>query len=253
MIKFAQKSISMSFIFFFLLVFSAFSYAQTYKVESQFADVRKLSFYFDGLVSRVLVSVGEQVNQGDILAIMDQRLLDIEIQEKKQQIDEIRPAFDEVEKDYQRALELYDRSVLADKDLETAKVAFEKQKARLSLAKSRLKYLELKKAYYQLKSPYRAVIIENKFYPGILIRNNMHLSSWITLASRDKLAFYLTLPISNRHYKLGESLVVHFNKKRYSAKIKSIEYKQQKVILQLIINEKNISKFIGKKLTWKDK
>ncbi len=84
-----------------------------------------ISSQISGVVSQVMVKVGDKVKKGDVLLSLDQRDLQIQlsqaqinVQKAQNAADQAKIAYEQAETDYERSQQLYQSEVLSNSDLE---------------------------------------------------------------------------------------------------------------------------------------
>jgi RND family efflux transporter MFP subunit len=100
---------------------------------SQKAD---LSFKVGGELVELLVKQGDEVSKGQILARLNDK--DIQIQ-----LDDAQSSYDKSEADYDRGINLAKKNVISNSDFDQLKALYSSSKARLDTARNNLKYTEL--------------------------------------------------------------------------------------------------------------
>jgi len=229
------------FVVIFSLVISSISYAET-KASLSFSDVRQLAFYYDGVVSSVAVTSGDTIKKGNLLARLDSTLAKLIVKQKQAELDAQSPIYNEAVVDNERSLELYDRGVLSEVGMNENNKNLAISKANNVLLKTKLKISQKQLSYYQLASPYDAVVIANNLYVGKKINNQFRLSSYITLAAKDKVQFSLK---GKRNLFDKKNIRVSIGNKRYSAIFIALD-KQAKIYQ---VSFKNAHLSVGKNVT----
>lgn len=102
-------------------------------------DETILSFKTGGVVSRILVSEGDQVKKGQLLATLD-------LTEISAMADQTRIGFEKATRDFNRAEKLYNDSVVTLEQLQNAKTAMEIARQQLATARFNLSYSEIRAA-----------------------------------------------------------------------------------------------------------
>ncbi len=93
----------------------------------------KLSFKTGGIILEFRVNEGQSVNQGELLASLD-------LSEIKPQVEQAREAFEKAERDYARAVNLYDDSVATLEQLQNAKTMLQISGSNYDIASFNLRH-----------------------------------------------------------------------------------------------------------------
>ena len=118
------------------------------------SDTSALSFALAGTVATVAVKQGESVTAGQVLATLDPRPLELDVQAAQSQLDSARAKRDEKKTMLDRQRTLFDRGWVAKAALDQAVAAFEAADGDLNLARSRLGSAERDLAKTRLTAPF---------------------------------------------------------------------------------------------------
>jgi len=155
-----------------------------------------------GVVQRVIVKPGQRVKQGDVLLQLDQRGFKAKVAGLKSQLEHFKAELTEAKREQDRSLELYDRTVLSDHELQIAKNNFIAAKAKYHKGQADLVQAELDLEYSSLRAPFDAVIITRQAEVGQVVvpdlkpivlfvvvdANYMHANAWLTSKQVAKVA-----------------------------------------------------------------
>lgn len=227
------------------LIISSNSFAAQQAPLVSFSEVRDLTFLFNGLISENFARSGQIVTKGDVLTQMDDALLQLEIKKAKAKLDAAEASFTDVKQQHERALELFDRDVLSQVDMDKSLVLLEKNKASHTEQLENLNILKKKQSYYKLIAPYDAVVLDNPFYKGKLIINDIKPQTMIKLAAKDKIQFTL----KNKIRATKQILKVKVNNKNYKAKLIAATYQKNLFNNVYQIQKPNAYLLVGKKVT----
>ena len=96
----------------FLLFSHASVYAQEFTARLQWSQRVELGSPVNGIVEKVTVNVGDKVKKGDALVQLDNAVFKGHVNEYRAQLVSNQEVLKEAERERDRALELYDRTVL---------------------------------------------------------------------------------------------------------------------------------------------
>ncbi|KQC02557.1 efflux RND transporter periplasmic adaptor subunit [Pedobacter sp. Hv1] len=108
-------------------------------VAGQFTtnDETLLSFKNGGIINKIYVKEGDQIQQGQLLASVNRT-------EITAQVEQVTLAYQKAERDYNRATKLYKDSVATLEQMQNAKTAFQVAKEQLDAAKFNQNYAEIR-------------------------------------------------------------------------------------------------------------
>lgn len=117
-----------------------------------------LSTRLMGHVERIPVKVGQKVNKGDLLVVIN----NMDLRAKKAQVSasiiEAKAAFANAKKDYDRFVNLFQKNSASQKELDDMKARYEMAKARLQAAKEMEKEVNAQFAYVNIRAPFKGVV-----------------------------------------------------------------------------------------------
>lgn len=119
----------------------------------------ELSTPVSGVVKNVFANPGDRVKKGDKLVKLDPRGFKANVEMAKANVTSQQALRDEAKREMERAQELYDRTVLSDHDLQTAKIGFATATAELKTAEATLVETQLELEYSTVNAPFDAVVI----------------------------------------------------------------------------------------------
>ncbi|NNF97085.1 MAG: efflux RND transporter periplasmic adaptor subunit [Halobacteria archaeon] len=155
-----------------------------------------------GVVQRVMAKPGQRVKQGEVLLLLDQRGFKSQVAGLKAQLEHLKAELAEARREQDRSLELYDRTVLSDHELQVAKNNFIAAKAKYHKGQADLVQAELDLEYSSVRAPFDAVIIARQAEVGQVVvpdlkpivlfvvadANHMHAKSRLTSKQLAKVA-----------------------------------------------------------------
>jgi len=154
-----------------ILVFVVFGFmcVSVYAKETTFI----LTTASTGVVEKINVKTGQSVKKGQLLLQLDQRVYKAKLDEAIVVLKSTKLEFEEAQKELERAEELYERTVLSDHELNSAKVEF--AKAESYLAKSKRQEIEAQYNFdhSQLLAPVSGKIQSIMAFPGMFVNNQL--------------------------------------------------------------------------------
>jgi multidrug efflux system membrane fusion protein len=151
------------------------------------SDLRKLGTTVSGKVSKVMVRSGMKVKKGEPLLVLDQRTFNVRVQQSRAAMDHARLLMEEAQREQDRAIELYDRTVISDYERQQADIGLASAKAVFTKAKADYEQARLDKEYSQLNSPYDAVVLNVYVAPGEVVVNETESRVMLEIARADEM------------------------------------------------------------------
>jgi HlyD family secretion protein len=112
-----------------------------------------------GKISEVLVDFNDEVEEGQVLARMDMRILNSTLQESKANLKKARVVLKQTERALDRSKELFEEGVIAKIELEKAQDDYNNAKATYNIAKLQLDKNSINLGYADIISPIDGVVI----------------------------------------------------------------------------------------------
>jgi len=125
-----------------------------------------LSTPVSGVVSGVFVQLGDKVDSGAKLVELDSTVFFANVKKTKAAVTAQDRLYLEAGRELERNQELYERTVLSDRDLELAKIAYDRAGLELASAKADLAVAEQQLKYSVIRAPFTAYIIAKNVEPG---------------------------------------------------------------------------------------
>lgn len=119
-----------------------------------------------GTIDRVLVDYNDKVKKGQIIAELDVSLLKLAVTDASSGLEKARSQFEESEAAYKRNLQLFEKGLLAESELQTSKTTYQSSKASVTIAEVALKRAELNMKYAIIRSPIDGTVIDRNVEEG---------------------------------------------------------------------------------------
>ncbi len=139
------------------------------EAELDWARQTELGTPVRGVVQQVLAKPGQRVKQGEVLLYLDQRGFKSQVVGLKAQLKHFKAELAEAKREQDRSLELYDRTVLSDHELQVAKNNFIAAKAKYHKGQADLVQAELDLEFSSVRAPFDAVIIARQAEVGQVV------------------------------------------------------------------------------------
>lgn len=155
--------------------------------ELDWANRINLSLPVDGLVVQVKVRPGESVGAGADLVLLDARVAQAHVAQARSAVRKYELLRAEAQREWDRAKELYERTVLSQHELQVAEIAFAKADADYRAALSAQIASEVALEIHTVKAPFMARVLEVHVAPGQAVAGTQQVQPLVTVAERGKL------------------------------------------------------------------
>jgi RND family efflux transporter MFP subunit len=169
------------------LLFAEVAYAENYPATLNWSRRLELSTPVSGVVQEVLVSPGDKVSKEAVLLRLDDAVFKAQLDSAQAILHSSDENLKELQRELQRTTELYNRTLLADHDLQVAKnnlvqAKADKEKARaaVALAKNNLHYSTL-------HTPFNAWVLSRNAEPGKVIAATLKPETLFVVAEADRM------------------------------------------------------------------
>ena len=122
-------------------------------VSNAYADEVKVGALVTGQITQVLVKAGQQVKAGELVLKIDDRHYQAKLKALKAEVAYRKAAREDSQIEYDQTLDMYDRTVIARRPLERAKLDLELAKQALLKAQGELEMHQAWRDYYYVKAP----------------------------------------------------------------------------------------------------
>lgn len=139
------------------------------------AKTSALSFAVSGKVATVKVNQGERVKSGQILAALDTKRFDLNVQAEKSQLSSAQANYADKKAELDRQRQLFKKGWVAKAAIDRAVAAFDAAAGDLNLARSRVGSVEKDRADTVLRAPFDGVIATRDVEPFEEVANGKAL------------------------------------------------------------------------------
>ncbi len=126
---------------------------RTFSGKAQAGLEAKLSFKISGTINRLSVKVGDKLKQGQVVATIDPRDYDLQVQRAQAALSRANAAARSAAADYARVRALYENRNASRNDLDQARASAESSRADVSSNTKELELAQLKLGYTRLRAP----------------------------------------------------------------------------------------------------
>lgn len=136
------------------------SRVRTFSGTAQSGQESKLSFKVAGTVRRIAVQVGDNVRAGKLIAELDPKDYELQVQEAEASLAQAQAQERNAKSNYDRVRALYENNNASPNDLDAARSGAESAKAQVSSIEKRLELAELQLTYTKLTAQMNGAIAD---------------------------------------------------------------------------------------------
>ncbi len=162
-----------------------------YPGEVRPAESSALSFAVGGTVATVEVNLGDRVTAGQVLATLDTKPFDLDIDAARSDLEAAEATYAEAQLELERKTELFKKDWVAKAALDTATAAAESARGSVDAARSQLGLAERNLGKSELVAPFNGVIAERDVDPFTEVAAG---SSVFGINSDDGLEIHFSVP-----------------------------------------------------------
>jgi multidrug efflux system membrane fusion protein len=135
-----------------------------------------------GVVAEVPARPGQWVTKGAVLVRLSPRSFQAHVAEREAAVKREQELLSEAGREFERAQELYDRTLLSEHDLQMARIGRVSAEARLQAAEAGLTLARLDLELSQVTAPFDGLVVERRVEPGQVIVTRFQGVPMVTLA-----------------------------------------------------------------------
>jgi len=125
----------------------------TYAAVARAGVESRLSFRVSGLVEEVAVDLGTKVRRGQVLARLDPRDLELQVEQAEAGLAQSEASWRRSQADYDRSRALYENNNASKSDLDAARAAAESAEAQVNASRKQLQLASQQLGYAVLRAP----------------------------------------------------------------------------------------------------
>ncbi|MEN8177024.1 MAG: efflux RND transporter periplasmic adaptor subunit [Pseudomonadota bacterium] len=169
----------------------------------------ELGTLVDGVVNKVHVTPGQQVIRGTLMVELDQREMHARLAWTEAHVAATQLQQDEARRELDRALDLYDRTLISDHERKQAEVDAAEADALVRLAEAELTHIRLEREYSRIKAPFDGLVIGVDAHPGQALVNHLRSRPVVTLVDMSRMKAVSQVGVETAlELKIGQSVKV---------------------------------------------
>lgn len=155
--------------------------AQDLEAVTDWSNRVELTTLASGMVGRVNVAVGATVSRGELLLELDQRRFKTKLAAAESRLEAATQQNSEAKRELDRALELYDRTLLSDHERKQAEIEAATADATYREAEAKLATTRLQREYSRITAPFDGLVEIIHVQPGQAVVNRFNATPLVTL------------------------------------------------------------------------
>lgn len=169
------------------LLFSGQLMARDLEAVTDWNNRVELSTTVSGMLGRLNVALGTPVKRGEVLLELDQRGYQSRLAAAESRLEATSQQHEEAKRELDRALELYDRTLLSDHERKQAEIAAALSDAAYREAEAKLVKIRLHREYSRLMAPFDGVVAAIHVQPGQAVINRDSAMGLITIIDNSQM------------------------------------------------------------------
>lgn len=208
-----------------LLVYAHQVNAAQFDATLQWSRRVELTVPVSGVIQEIYVEAGQKVAKGEKLLQLDDTVFKAREKQAVSTLKSAEEAYKESERELTRANELYNRTVLADHDLQLAKNAHVKATADRDAARYALAKAQHDFKYSTLRAPFNAIVLERQAQVGMVISADLKPETLLVLADADQMLARVSVSDTQlAQFKLGQAVKININDRHVEGVVKAIGF-----------------------------
>lgn len=196
------------------------AFALDIKAEIDWARRVELGTPVKGVVQHIMAQPGQRIAKNEVLLQLDDRGFKSRVDGLKAQLAHFKAVLAEAEREQERALELYDRTVLSDHELQVAKNNLIAAEAQYEMCRTNLIQAELDLEYSSIRAPYDAVVVSRLAEVGQTVVPDLQaITLFIVADAQHMLARGRATAKDITQVSVGQEAMVKLDGKNYKGRI----------------------------------
>ena len=189
----------------------------------------ELSTPVSGIVQKVFSQPGKLAAKGEVLVQLDPRAFKADLQYAKAKFKNTNEQSLEAKRELERQLDMYDRSMLSDHDLQIAKNNFTASQSNYLQAQATLTKAKLNLEYSAIRSPFNAIVINSTAIKGQIVASEVTPPVLVVIAEAQRMLarFYASVDKVNNLVN-NQGVEINVAGQTYQGKILSIALEPSK-------------------------
>jgi multidrug efflux system membrane fusion protein len=149
--------------------------------QVDWAQKAVLSTPVSGTVAEVRAAPGQRAKRGALLLRLDERRLQAELAGAEADVKRLKLAMEEAQREFERATELYDRTVIARRDLDLAEIEAAMAQAQFARAEATVTRIRVDLEDSRIRAPFDGIVSAVHVTPGEAVSNELSATPMIEM------------------------------------------------------------------------
>ena len=176
-----------------------------------------------GIVARAGAAPGDRVESGQVLVALDRGRFDAAVDAARARVTRLAPDVAEARRGFERAGDMYERTLISEHDLELARIALARAEADAAHAEAMLRIAEIDRARSVVRAPFAGIVVERRVEVGEVVNARAASAPLIVLGDVSRLvARALLAPDALAGWSPGLDAAVLFAGRRIAGKVRHV-------------------------------
>lgn len=198
-------------------------FAAEYEARLAWHGNVSLSTPVSGVVTTVVAQAGQKVKKGDLLLQLDQEVFKAAMDYAEANLRYHERLNKEAKQELDRNLELYERTVLSNHELEAAHIVFDKNTAALKKAQKEFAQARFNLNYSSVTAPFDGVVLKVLAVVGQTVLTSQGVVPLLEFASSQNMVARFNVSSGIGKVSLGKKVAVWVGKRKFKASITAVE------------------------------
>lgn len=214
---------------FTFMLFSTSIVADEYEAVLAWSKRVELSTPVSGLVQKVFAQAGKIVAKGDVLVQLDPRIFKADLKYAKAKYHNVNEQSLESKRELERQLDMYDRGMLSEHDLQVAKNNYTAAQSNYLQSQAERTKAKLNLEYSAIRAPFNAIVITSTAVKGQVVAAEVTPPILVIVAEANRMLakIYVSADKVN-DLVLSQGVSINIAGKSYQGKLLSIALEQDK-------------------------
>lgn len=211
------------------LFFSSVAAAEEFDAVLTWSKRVELSTPASGVIQDVFAQQGSIVAKGEVLIQLDPRVFKADLKYAEAKVLNTSGQYQEAKRELVRQTDMYDRSMLSEHDLQTAKNNLTAARSELLQAESSLAKARVNLEYSAIRSPFNAVVINTSAAKGQVVASVMVPPVLVVVAEAQRMLARFNLAIDKlNNIVANQTVKVSVAGKIYEGKVVAVSLEPSK-------------------------
>lgn len=161
--------------------------AETFEAQVQWTKRVELASPVSGIIDKVAVRAGEQVKSGQLLIALEPARFKAQVAHTQALGKEAQHNKAEADRELERALELYDRTVLSDHDKQMAEIGAAQANAIWHKVRAAVTEARLDLEQSRIRAPFNGYVVKLMTQPGEVVVSSLQAKPLVVVVAADRL------------------------------------------------------------------